>query len=222
MLKWVAICGVAWLLMSTPMLALAATQYITDELTVPLRRGPSNGHKIIHAGLPSGTALEIVGEDKAAGFSQVRTPNGTEGWVPTQYLANEPIARDKLAAASKRIESLTTELTNLRQGIKAEQTARNSAEGASTDLGKQVKQLQTELGEIKRVSANAVATYEENKALKAETEALRQTVGTQAQEIRALKGSEVQIWLLSGGGLVVLGLVFGIVLKTRPKRRNGW
>jgi hypothetical protein len=46
----------------------AATVYISDALTVPLRRGPSTGHKIIHAGLPSGMALEILGEDKAAGF----------------------------------------------------------------------------------------------------------------------------------------------------------
>ena len=33
--------------------ASAATLYISDQLTVPLRRGPSNSHKIIHAGLPS-------------------------------------------------------------------------------------------------------------------------------------------------------------------------
>jgi len=72
---------------------------------------------------------------------------------------------------------LTAELNNLRQGLKAEQSARSGAEGASSDLGKQVKQLQTELAEIKRVSANAVAMYEENKTLKAETEKLQQTVG---------------------------------------------
>src|SRR5262245_31463356 len=41
----------------------AETQYIIDTLTVPLRRGPSNQHKIIHAGLPSGTSLEILGVD---------------------------------------------------------------------------------------------------------------------------------------------------------------
>ncbi|HJY42228.1 MAG TPA: TIGR04211 family SH3 domain-containing protein, partial [Steroidobacteraceae bacterium] len=82
--------------------APAATVYVSDQLTVPLRRGPSNSHKILHAGLPSGTALEVLGEDTAAGFTQVRTANGTEGWVPTQFLSNEPIARDRLAAANRR------------------------------------------------------------------------------------------------------------------------
>src|ERR1043165_7090558 len=93
-----------------PVSAFAATMYITDELTVPLRRGPSNGHKIINAALPSGLALEVLGEDSAPGFTQVRTPNGTEGWLPTQYLIGQPVAKERLAAATKRVESLEAQL----------------------------------------------------------------------------------------------------------------
>jgi SH3 domain protein len=218
MIKLIACLTLAWL----PLHALAETQYIVDQLTVPLRRGPSNAHKIINAGLPSGAALEVIGEDKDAGFTQVRTANGTEGWLPTQYLTQEPAARDRLAAASKRIEALTTELSNLRQGMKAEQSARSSAEGTSGDLGKQVKQLLGELSEIKRVSANAVAMHEENKSLKGETENLQQTVNDQTQQIKSLKANELEIWLLTGGGLVILGLICGVVIKSRPKTRNGW
>src|SRR3954470_18343828 len=88
----------------------AATVYVSDQLTIPLRRGPSNEYKIINASLPSGTALEVLQTNEAAGFTEVRTPNGTEGWVPSQYLATEPAARDRLAAATKRAESLEAEL----------------------------------------------------------------------------------------------------------------
>lgn len=52
--------------------APAATMYVSDQFTVPLRRGPSTTYKILHAGLPSGTALEVLSEDRAAGFTQVR------------------------------------------------------------------------------------------------------------------------------------------------------
>ena len=215
---WVALLLMACL----PALAIAETRYVSDELTVPLRRGPTSGHKIIHAGLPSGTPLEVISEDKNGGFTEVRMQNGTEGWVPTQYLSAEPIARDRLTAATKRIETLTAELNSSRQGMRAEQSARNSAEGTSSDLGKQVKQLQTELSEIRRVSANAVAMYEENKSLRAQSEQLQQTVATQSEQIKSLKSSELEIWLLTGGGLVALGLVFGIAIKSRPKTRSGW
>lgn len=209
-------------LTALPIVSFAETRYITDELTVPLRRGPTNGHKIINAAVPSGTSLEVLSEDKQAGFTEVRMQNGTEGWVQTQYLTADPIARDKLAAAAKRIETLTSELTNMRQGMKAEQSARSSAEGTTSDLNKQVKQLQTELSEIRRVSANAVATYEENKSLKAQGEDLQRTVNDQSQQIQSLKSNEIEIWLLTGGGLVALGLAAGVMIKSRPKRRGGW
>jgi SH3 domain protein len=218
MFKWIAFAA----LVALPLASLAETMYIDDQLTVPLRRGPSNAHKIIHAGLPSGTALEILAKDDGSGFTEVRTSNGTEGWVPTQYLTPEPAARDRVVQLNKRIETLTAELATLRQGVKAEQSARSSAEGASSDLGKQVRQLQTELGEIKRVSANSVAMYEENKSLKAQTEQLQLTTSDQAAQIKTLKSSGLEIWLLTGGGLVVLGLIFGVAIKSRPKSKNGW
>ena len=121
--------------------ALAATLYISDQFTVPLRRGPSNSHRILHQGLPSGTALEVLGTDDAAGFTQVRTANGTEGWIPTQYLSSQPVARDRLAAADRRVESLEAQVKNLRQ-----------SDGRANDLAKQTDKLQAELTEIRRIS----------------------------------------------------------------------
>src|SRR4051812_28220921 len=131
----------------------AATVYVSDQLTIPLRRGPSNEYKIINAGLPSGTALEVLQKNEEAGFTQVRTPNGIEGWVPSQYLASEPPARDQLAAATKRAASLDAELKALRSNVQEQRSARSEAEGRSTDLGKQTEKLQSELAELRRVSA---------------------------------------------------------------------
>jgi SH3 domain protein len=221
MLRWSIVPCAALLLLATNV-AVAETQFITDQLTVPLRRGPSNGHKIIHAGLPSGTALEIVAKDDGSGFTQVRTVNGTDGWVPTQYLTSEVPARDRLVAATKRVETVNAELSNLRQGMKTEQVARSSAESNSADLNKQIKQLQTELMEIRRVSANAVGTYEENKALKIKTAELERVQSEQTMQIKTLKSNELQMWMLFGGGLVVTGLILGVIIKTRPKSRGGW
>jgi SH3 domain protein len=218
MYKWLALLMVALV----PAVSIAETKYISDELTVPLRRGPNTSFKVIHAGLPSGTALEVMAPDDGSGYTHVRMQNGTDGWVPTQYLSATPSARDQLAAATKRIESLSAELNNLRQGVKEEKSARSSAEGTSSELNKQIKQLQTELAEIRRVSANAVATYEENKLLKEQSDKLQKSLNEQIAETTALKSHELEIWLLTGAGLVVLGLLFGVIIKSRPKSRNGW
>jgi SH3 domain protein len=196
----------------------AATMYISDELTVPLRRGPSNTYKIIHAGLPSGMALEILGEDKDAGFTNVRTPNGTEGWVPTQYLAGEPSAKDKLGVATKRVQALEAELKGVRDNYSQSRGANKEAEGRSADLTKQTEKLQAELNEIRRVSATSIATYDENKKLKAESTDLNTKVAQLTERVRSLERNVMLRWLLAGGGLVLLGLVAGIWIKARPKR----
>jgi SH3 domain protein len=196
----------------------AATMYVSDALTVPMRRGPSTGHRILHAGLPAGTPLEVISEDKAAGFTQVRLQNGTEGWVPTQYLTAEPVARDRLAAATRRIQTLETELKTLRENYQETRGARSSAETRSADLDKQTKQLQAELAEVRRVSATSLTQYEENKVLKAENAELKTKTTELTARVDRLERSELLRFFLFGGGLVIIGLVIGAVIKSRPKR----
>jgi len=200
--------------------ALAATAYISDQLTVPLRRGPSNTHRILHAGLPSGTQLEVLSEDTAAGFTQVRTPNGTEGWVPTQYLSNEPVARDRLAAANRRVEALEQQLKTLRDTYQQTRGARTQSEGRVTDLSKQTEKLQAELAEVRRISATSIANYEENKQLKASNQALQTQVTQLTARVQQLDRNVMLSWLLAGGGLVLLGLLLGAWIKSRPKRSS--
>lgn len=196
----------------------AATMYISDELTVPLRRGPTNSHRIIHAGLPSGTALEVLGEDKASGFTQVRTANGTDGWVPSQYLTSRPVAKDQLIAANKRIQSLEAQLKSTKDSFQETRGARVEAESRNTDLGKQTKQLQTELAEIRRVSATSIAQYEENKVLEAENKELHAQVTELSGKVGQLQRNTQLRWLMGGGALVLVGLAIGAWIKSRPKR----
>jgi SH3 domain protein len=189
--------------------ASAATVYVSDQFTVPLRRGPSNSHKILHAGLPSGTALEVLSEDSAAGFTQVRTSNGTEGWIPTQFLSAQPVARDRLAAADRRVDSLEAQLKNLRQ-----------SDSRANELGKQTEKLQAELAEVRRMSATSIANYEENKQLKASNETLQQQVMQLSERVRQLERNVTLRWMLAGGGLVLFGLLIGALIKSRPKRSS--
>jgi len=198
--------------------SFAETRYISDEMTVPLRRGPSNGHKILHRGLPSGTPLEVLSEDVAAGFTQVRMSNGTEGWLPSQYLSTQPIAKERLAAASRRIESLEAQLKSTRENFQEQRGARTQIEGRAGDLAKQNEKLQAELAEIRRVSAAAITQYEENKQLKVSNESLQSQVTQLTQRVRELERNVMLRWLLAGGALVLLGLVLGAWIKSRPKR----
>ena len=59
----------------------AEVRYISDELRVPLRAGPSGEHRILHWGLPSGMTLEVLSEDEAAGVHRSAHRDRHDGLV---------------------------------------------------------------------------------------------------------------------------------------------
>lgn len=212
---WAVMLSCLW---AVPVAGWTATAYISDVLAVPLRRGPSAGHKILHAGLRSGTELEVLGEDETAGFTQVRTKSGIEGWIPTQYLTSEPIARDRLAAANRRIAALEAQLKSVRENYQEARGERAESEDRAGELARQTQKLQAELAEIRRVSADSLANYEENKRLKSENQSLQTQVTQLTEQARQLERDVMLRWLLAGGGLVLLGLILGAWIKSRPRR----
>ncbi len=205
----------------TPADALAETAYISDRLTVPLRSGPSNANRILHRGLPSGTRMEILARDSDSGFVQIRTDRGTEGWLPAQYLVSEPIARDQLAAANRRIETLNQTISQQRQRLDELSSGKSASDQTVGQLNNRVKELEHELSEIKRISAGAIAQNETNKELTALNERLRSEVDELVATITALEDNLQERWLLIGGGLVIAGLILGVAIKARP-RRSAW
>ncbi len=201
--------------------AHAETVWVSDAFTVPLRSGPSNGHRILHRGLPSGTALEVLSVDEDSGFTQVRTENGTEGWLTSQYLVTEPIARERLEAATRRIRSLERELSERGKRV-ADLTARDTDSAVANEaLTAQIERLEAELAELKRTSADAIATRSQNEELKRLNERLQGEVNELIEDTHNLESNVQQRGMWIGAGLVLAGLIGGALLKARP-RRSGW
>jgi SH3 domain protein len=200
--------------------AQAQTVYISDELTVPIRTGPSTGHRILRI-LPAGTALEVRERDEAAGYARVVTRAGTEGWVPLQYLVNQPIARDRLEAAQREIQRLSETVTALRAELRDVTGERSAAQETSETLSAQVTRLEQELAEIKRISAGAIETEAANQRLTELNARLREELDALVDERDRLQENAQQRWLMLGGGLVLVGLLLGVIIKSRP-RRSAW
>ena len=201
--------------------ALAQSGYISDELTVPLRSGPSNGHRILHRGLPSGTKLTVLAVDEGAGFSQIRTERGTEGWVRTQYLVNEPIAKIRLATVQRELARTKQGLSQAQTQIRELRSSNANQASASRSDQNRIEQLETELAEIKSISANAVAAHHENMALTESNARLRDELDDMAEERSRLEGNAENQAILYGAGFVLLGLIAGVAIKSRPQR-SAW
>ena len=87
--------------------------YVADVFYVPLHSGASTKHRIVHRGLKTGTSLTILQTDDKAGFTQVRTQSGIEGWIQNQFISNTPIARTLLKQAQQQRSELQSQLSSI-------------------------------------------------------------------------------------------------------------
>jgi SH3 domain protein len=201
--------------------ANAATAYISDELTVPLRSGPSGSHRIIHRGLPSGTQMEVLATDESAGFSQIRTTRGTEGWIRTQYLVSEPIAKMRLAAAQRALAKAQADLSKEQAKVKSLSETTQEQGNLNSSSQAQIAALQEELAEIKRISAGAIEADKNNQKLTEMNARLKDELDDLAESHARLQDNTDNQMLMIGGALIFLGLIAGVLIKARP-HRSAW
>jgi SH3 domain protein len=203
--------------------AHAQRQYTSDELIVLLRTGPSTENAIIRNMRP-GTELVVIEEDAGNGYSRVRLADGdVEGWVLTQYLTSEPVARDRLVVAERNLEAARARVTALENQL-AELTAELGAtrgELASTQSSN--SDISAELADIRTASANAIALRDQNETLRRRVNELTAQTDLMAMENSALASRSRQNWFVVGAAVLFGGIVIGLIAPSlRRKKRSSW
>ena len=202
-------------------LAIAASAhgaYITDELRAEMRSGASNQHRITNF-LPAGTRVDVLGEEND--FTRVRTPRGSEGWVPSQYVTSTPSAADRLVAAQARIDKLEELAQSGDQKSFQLMNDLETTTARAEQLDNDLTQARAELEEIRTISSNAVQVFEEKQRLTELNERLRDELEDLAADRERLAENLQRQWLLMGAGLIFIGLILGVLIKSRP-RRSAW
>ena len=215
--------GPAALLLSTMLFASAAsaeTAWVSDEFEITLRSGPSTSNAI-ELMLSSGTELEILERDAETGYSRVRTGGGTEGWVLTRYLMNEPAARQQLARLTSQLTNEASRGTSLNAQLGAIRSEYDTATQRIETLEREKSDLEEELAEIKRTAANVLTINNQNKQLREQLAAEEIRVATLEQENRELTSQTTRYWFMSGALVLVVGMVLGLWLpRIRWQRRS--
>lgn len=191
----------------------AETGYATDSLPVPIRRGTSTEHKILRM-VPSGTPLQILETDEAEGYSKIRTPEGTVGWILTRYLMDQPPPR-QLAA------QLQSQVNNLEEKNRVLKDKADALDTTSASLTR----CSEELSEIQRTAAQALSIERENRNLQQEAAQAREQADYFQQENTLLRDESKRNWFITGAsvglGGVLLGLIMPFILRRRQRRNWG-
>ena len=200
--------------------ALAESGWVSDQFEITLRSGPSTSNAI-QLMVSSGTELEILERDADSGYSRVRTPGGTEGWVLSRYLMREPSAREQLQRLTSQLTNATSRGSSLNAQLGAIRGEYEQAERRIATLEGENRKLSEELAEIKRTAANVLAIDEQNKTLRDEVNAADIRVDTLEHENRGLRAQSTRYWFMTGALVLVVGIILGLWLpRIRWQRRS--
>ncbi len=199
--------------------AFAKTAYVTDELEITLRTGESTTHRILRM-LPTGERLTVLDTNTQNGYSKVRTASGAEGYVLTRQLVDQPVARDRLAAAEAEVKALTAAPGELSSRLASLTEQHNVLKKEHEEL-KQAKTLvDQEYAALQRTASNAVRIANERNELRKQVAEMTRDVEEVKQQNRELENKTAQNWFLIGAGVVVGGVLLGLILPHLRVRRR--
>ena len=222
-MKIKTIAAMVWLsgaLVAGP--AGAESAWVSDRFEITLRTGPSTSNAI-QLMVSSGTELEIIEQDSETGYTRVRTRGGTEGWVLSRYLMDEPPAREQLATLTGELTNAESRGSSLNSQLGAIRSQYDDATQRIANLERDKSRIEQDLADIKRTSANVVAIDEQNKEFRQQLAAAEIRVATMEQENRELMSQTARYWFMTGALVLTIGFILGLWLpRIRWQRRSGY
>lgn len=201
--------------------AQAKTQYVSDHLVITVRTGQGAQFQIIKT-LESGEHVKVL-EITDTGYTRIETSDGTEGWVRSQYLAEEPVASEKLAKAEAKLLKTRTALAKIKESFSTLSKEHKSLTQTQAALSTDKKQLDTELARLNEVAKKPILLDKQNRLLQEKNVTLEKDLQRLNQENHSLNDRSQREWFIAGALVLFGGIVLGLLIpKLRGRKRSSW
>lgn len=186
-----------------------------------MRTGPSFENRITEF-LSSGTPLTVL--ETRDDWIRVRTGEGEEGWIQSQYTTDTPIAADRLEAAQAELARLRQERDRLAEALTAARQEAAVERSARTEATTALERTRAELEQLRRTASNAVETAEALRALRSEAADMREQIEALKKENLLLATDNRNEGLKWGAGAVTLGILLAMLVSAWAgrRRKNEW
>jgi|SaaInlV_100m_DNA_5_1039725.scaffolds.fasta_scaffold11178_3 SH3 domain protein len=192
--------------------------YVSDSFEVPVRATGCSNCTIVHYGLASGTEVFDLGEE-VDDWTRIRSRGGIEGWMPSRFLLNEPVAVTKLADAESELTVLSEQNLLLEQQIEDLLTELNSM-----GLSVETVEIESEDGEIARpvmsISGDVIGLNSQNEELIRRNQLMQQDVDLLTARNERLEDTARRTWFIYGACAVLAGALLSVLLpRLLPRKR---
>lgn len=212
--------GVA--LMMVAATAVGQTLYVSDQLVITVRTGPSTENSII-TNLVTGDAVEVLQANAETGYTRVRIQSGVEGWVLGRYLVATPVSQDRLIIAESDLAEAQATVATLEGSVamlaaELEVTGRRLEETETENAS-----LTKELADLRAASENVLSIRDQNESLRRRLNERNEEAELLAIDNDLLRSRATRDWFVAGGGVLLAGIIVGIIApRLRRRRRSQW
>lgn len=186
----------------TSLPSFAQNQYITENLSTYLRKGPGDQFKLAGT-IAAGEQVTVL--DRKERYTLIRDSKNREGWILTSEVTSTPSAKFLTPQLQQQVQELSAKLSNI-----------------DKDWQQRTIEMQRRAQQADRQSSELL---EQNALLKRELEIIK----NKNRDLEALQNAETREimiqYFIYGGSVLGLGLLLGLlipVLLPRRRQSNGW
>ncbi|HMB14854.1 MAG TPA: TIGR04211 family SH3 domain-containing protein [Pelovirga sp.] len=200
--------------------ATAETRYISDTLVVTVRNNTSNDYQVLER-LISNTPVTILAEQ--GNFYQVRTPDGSEGYVLQQYITADPPKtliieqlQTQIAALEEDYRQLQARYTEL-QDVNEDAVENTNLVIQLEETRTNLKQMTEQYENLRESSADVLTLYENNQLLEEQNQSLNREVQVLREENSSFHRSNMIQWFLAGAAVFLGGWLIGKISRQKSR-----
>ena len=190
--------------------------YVTDSLQLRVYVSADASSEVLQT-IDSGDSIEVFATEN--GFSKVTTYDGTEGWVKSAFLVEEPPAKLLYYSVGEKNKELEAEIETLKNNLQ------NATEASSEST--QVNTNEKDANLINELKAQLEQHQQSNQALQNQLDENNANITTQTERSTnaspavSLDKAKNMKWLYTGSAVfLLLGLLLGVKISTWRMRKR--
>lgn len=176
-------------------IVIAADKYVTDNLSVFLRSGPSTNYGVVGT-LKAGDKVNVLDVSSDGKFVRITDSQNRTAWLQTALLVDNPIIKASTAELEKELNQVKAQLA----------TADQDKQAALEDYRQQLSQAKQQISKLN----SAQSEYQQNAEYMASDKVQQDMMYT---------------WFIRGGLVAAAGLILGLILPAiipRHRRKDRW
>jgi SH3 domain protein len=210
-----------WILLAAlvimPGAGAAETAYVTENFEITMRTGPGNDRKIISL-VESGKALEVM--EKGDEWSRVSTPGGKEGWVLNRYLTDAQPCAMVLNRVRQDHDVLKATYRDLKAQFEQISSEKKNTDADLSQSRQEREELAASYEALKQESSEYLKLKKRHEKVTADLAAERTRSAKLDEENMQMKRNRIIQWVLTGGGIMLVGFFIGLFSSSRRKPRS--